>query len=332
MIWWLVGLLVTVTSLAGCNAILGLSDYEFEAKLVPEGGWGGADGGAGEGEDATGTPGTGADASVGSGGNSGNGGAAGDDASAGNGGTGGTGGSGGGGPCGASTCDSLEECWNNTLCVAKLVSIPGGYRIDATEVTRSQYEAWLATGPSTAGQDSWCSFNTDYHVSSTCKPDWACEGSGCGKHPQVCVDWCDAYAYCKAVGKRLCGALGGGHNDFSDVADAASSQWYRACSSGDLHNYSYGGDPGTGGTDGYDGQKCNGNDHVVSGCANGTCGTVETGSLGDCQSSVGGYEGVYDLTGNVWEWEDSCEQYAEDSNICHLRGGSFVDDSDSLRL
>jgi hypothetical protein len=33
--------------------------------------------------------------------------------------------------------------------------------------------------------------------------------------------------------------------------------------------------------------------------------TVETGSLSTCQPSVSGYAGVYDLSGNVWEWEDS---------------------------
>ena len=48
-------------------------------------------------------------------------------------------------------------------------------------------------------------------------------------HPIVWVDWCDAYAYCKGVGKRLCGAIGGGPVDFhTGYADTNQSQWYRA--------------------------------------------------------------------------------------------------------
>jgi hypothetical protein len=34
--------------------------------------------------------------------------------------------------------------------------------------------------------------------------------------------------------------------------------------------------------------------------------TVETCSLSTCRPSVGGYAGVYDLSGNVYAWEDSC--------------------------
>ena len=99
------------------------------------------------------------------------------------------------GPCGGYLCGYHEECWKGTLCVAKSVKIPQGYSIDATEVTRWQYERWLATNPSTSGQDAWCAFNTDFHPDSDCM---TCGGvyqdTDYGKHPQVCVDWCDAYA------------------------------------------------------------------------------------------------------------------------------------------
>lgn len=51
---------------------------------------------------------------------------------------------------------------------------------------------------------------------------------------------------------------------------------------------------------------------------------VAVGSMTGCQSSVSSYEGVYDLIGNVSEWEDCCDgTYGKDT--CQVRGGDFVD-------
>ena len=44
-----------------------------------------------------------------------------------------------------------------------------------------------------------------------------------------------------------------------------------------------------------------------------------------------GYTGVYDLSGNVWEWEDSCDGQSGQNDSCRLRGGSFNDGNDNLR-
>jgi formylglycine-generating enzyme len=275
---------------------------------------GGASGGGGGASASAGSGGVGGHY----GGNSGNGGA---DASAGTGGCAGTGDASSG--CGS--CDpKLEQCWNNQLCVAKLVSITGGYSIDATEVTRSQYGGWLATNPDPAsGQPSYCGWNTDFHADATCMSDThVCKGTGCGKRPQECVDWCDAYAYCKAVDKRLCGKIGGGANGYDDNANAALSQWFNACSSDGQNHYPYGVT--------YDPQKCNGMENAVFGCTGGGCSTTAVGSLPGCQSSVAGYEGVYDLSGSVWEWEDSCSAPTESITDCRIRGGSFGNPASDL--
>jgi formylglycine-generating enzyme required for sulfatase activity len=272
--------------LSGCWRVLGFED-EY---TVAEGGSAG-------------------DASVGGSNVGGSGGATGGTGGSNVGGSGGaTGGSGGSYSC--DTCNSLEECWNGQYCVAKKVQVTGGYAIDATEVTRDQYAAWLATNPSTSGQPSYCSWNADFTPAGCEWPPGAK-----GNHPVVCVDWCDAYAYCAAVGKRLCGKIGGGANAYGDYQDATKSQWYNACSSGGQNNYPYG--------DTYSGSACNGYD-----ANNG--GTVPVGSMSGCESSVSGYTGVYDLSGNVWEWEDSCNGYVDGTNWCRLRGGS-VDNDSNLR-
>ncbi|MBN1611735.1 MAG: SUMF1/EgtB/PvdO family nonheme iron enzyme [Polyangiaceae bacterium] len=186
-----------------------------------------------------------------------------------------------------------------------MVRMPEGYYIDSTEVTQAQYNAWLGTlGSSLPAQPAECSsWNTS--VAPTC--DW--DPAARADYPVVCVDWCDAYAYCQGVGKRLCGNRGGGTNPYSDYADAAESQWYAACSSGGVSEYPYG--------DGYDSDACNGYDY-------GADETVEVGTLNGCQAAGGtGYEGVFDLSGNVWEWEDSCDGQTGQSDYCRLRGGSF---------
>jgi len=193
-----------------------------------------------------------------------------------------------------------------------MVRLPLGYCIDTTEVSRSQYAAWLAMAPPASAQDSWCTWNTTFVPSSSCMSQrYVCntgsDSSGCDHEPQICVDWCDAYAYCKAVGKRLCGKIGGGANGFDDYASASASQWYGACASGEANNgYTYGNT--------YDATACIGSE---------TAPASSVGSHPRCQSPVTSYSGVYDLTGNVWEWEDSCSGNTGSTDSCRRRGGSF---------
>jgi formylglycine-generating enzyme len=189
-----------------------------------------------------------------------------------------------------------------------MVRLPGGYCIDRTEVTRSQYETWLATNPTTAGQDSRCDWNTTFTPPAWCAAV-ACQGADCGAHPQACVDWCDAFAYCKAVGKRLCGARSGGPVEYGGgYADSSQSQWYNACTSGGVQVFPYG--------DTYEKARCNGSD-------SGLAMTTAAGSLAGCQSPAASYGGVFDLSGNLNEWEDACDGATGNENKCRLRGGSY---------
>ncbi len=185
-----------------------------------------------------------------------------------------------------------------------MVLLPDGYCIDSTEVTQTQYRAWLASHPALPdATDDDCGWNTTYAPACTYLPR-VCQGAACDSFPQVCVDWCDAYAYCRAVGKRLCGKIGGGPSEINDYGNASLSQWYNACSSHGALAYPYG--------DTLDETACNGS----------TDAPMPVGSLPRCQSPVPGYQGVFDLSGNVLEWVDSCSE-AGQSGGCGAHGGDF---------
>ena len=214
-------------------------------------------------------------------------------------------------PYNCGTCNHavgpLEECGDGYARAAS-VEMPQRFTIDATEVTRAQYDAWLNTTPSTANQPASCAWNTSF-VPSCEWPPAAEEGN----LPVECVDWCDAYAYCAGVGKRLCGKVGGGPVGYA-MADSTASQWVTACSANGVNDFPYG--------DSYEPKTCNGQDNKPGG-APFPCATLkEAGAMAGCQSAEPGYAGVFDLSGNLFEWIDSCTAQTGEQDLCHSAGGS----------
>ena len=206
-----------------------------------------------------------------------------------------------------------------------MVRLPEGYCIDSTEVTRGQYAAWLSTNPLPANQIADCTWNTSFVANATCMAStYVCQ-SNCDNHPQVCVDWCDANAFCQARGKRLCGKIGGGANGITGGADASLSQWYNACSSHGSTPYPYGST--------YGGQTCNGWDRWETTFSQPPYDyiTLPVGSESTCQSSATGYQGVFDLSGNAAEWEDSCSSESGVAARCLARGGSLSSTNSNMR-
>lgn len=194
-----------------------------------------------------------------------------------------------------------------------MVRLPEGFCIDTTEVTRGHYEAWLDTSPPTTGQSGECAANDDYTPSCAWTP-----GSD-QELPVVCVDWCDATAFCRAAGKRLCGRIGEGDGyPFDSYDDPTVSEWHAACTSGGVYDYTYGNELDTTICRGADAE-----DYT-------TWGLGEVGSFDGCHSPDGPYAAVYDLSGNAAEWDNGCDgDGAEDP--CRIRGGSFQHNEHGLQ-
>jgi formylglycine-generating enzyme required for sulfatase activity len=165
--------------------------------------------------------------------------------------------------------------------------------IDSTEVTRADYATFLAASPSVS-LPAGCEGVSDFSP----KKDWPAP-PGTETYPVSQIDWCSAVAYCTWAGKRLCGRIGGGAIAVgAPEHDATQSEWFDACSRAGARMYPYG--------DAYDANACGS-----------TIGTV--GARGGC---VGGYDGLHDMSGNVWEWTNACDSN-DPGSFCHVAGGAF---------
>jgi sulfatase modifying factor 1 len=185
------------------------------------------------------------------------------------------------------------------------VAVASGFCIDSTEVSRAEYAEFIAEREGdSSGQPSGCSWNDSYLPSASWPP-----GAGELALPVVAVDWCDAAAYCLWAGKALCGRIGGGALAPTAMNDPTASMWYTACSRAGERAYPYG--------TSFQSTACIGG---------GLLGPAAVGSTASCE---GGYEGIFDLSGNIEEWIDSCDATsagaaaAQDS--CLSLGGNYSD-------
>ena len=106
------------------------------------------------------------------------------------------------------------------------------------------------------------------------------------KDPWVRITWAAAISACETVSKRLC----------------LPDEWFDACRGPGNTNFPYG--------NSYYSDACNGREY-------GELAAVATGSMTACE---GGYSGIYDMSGNVWEWVSTCDA---DGGTCQVRGGAF---------
>jgi formylglycine-generating enzyme required for sulfatase activity len=179
-------------------------------------------------------------------------------------------------------------------CAAGMVSA-GSYCIDATEVTNVAYAAFLEAHYDPSLQPPECSSWKADFTPEKWSPTTLLQQP---RQPVVNVDWCDAFAFCAWAGKRLCGRIGGGNASGSPTT---GSQWFEACSKSGARTFPYG------------------DTYRPAACAVGVNALVDVGSMPSCEGS---YSGLFDMSGNVAEWEDACAS-AGPTDDCAIRGGSY---------
>lgn len=182
-----------------------------------------------------------------------------------------------------------------------------GVTIDATEVSNEQYAQFLAVDLDASVLPDGCGWKSFFEPEG-----WSADLPGA--QPVVGVDWCDAMVFCAWAGKELCGAVGGGGADVGVAADPINHAWYRACSAEGANEFPYGAS--------YDPVACNGD-------GSGQDAMLAGGTLSSCQ---GGVDGLFDMSGNAWEWTNACTAAGGDAGTeCRRRGGSRYSGEDNLR-
>jgi sulfatase modifying factor 1 len=181
-----------------------------------------------------------------------------------------------------------------------------GFCIDATEVSNEQYAVFLgAHGAGTSGQPAACEWNRDFTPDSAGGSLWPAPAAR-ARRPVVNIDWCDAYAFCRWAGKRLCGRMGSGSlARWEDSQNPAVSQWSAACTAGGVNRFPYGNSFKT--------EACNDGQLNESAAI-----LVDVGSRAACRTA----SGAFDLSGNVEEWVDACSGEGGRFDQCAVVGAS----------
>jgi sulfatase modifying factor 1 len=222
-------------------------------------------------------------------------------------------------------CDALPLAKDDPagFSVMTRVDVPEGACIwmDRTEVTVEQYQRWQNEVPadSIAWESTWCTWK-ETRTDPIGDPEDECSSlvwrydqqPFAPKKPMRCLDFCEAEAFCRFAGKRLCYDTAGlgvqGPHGFPQ-------EWQLACTNGLTTRYPFGNPAEDVCNVGQSREACIG--------ASATCGPLPVGQKSSCVNE----RGVVDLTGNVAEWVFSCNFPDDDAPTepsgCLVRGGGY---------
>jgi formylglycine-generating enzyme required for sulfatase activity len=196
------------------------------------------------------------------------------------------------------------------------------FKIDATEVTVQNYATFIkdfeATPPALQKQHDVCGWNHSVRPNTVTANDAGittapeCDAFNLDTevmaHPNApmrCIDWCDAAAYCLWANGHMCQGDEGGQN--------YPVEWKNACQGASGQKFPYGPT--------YQAGRCVDAPAIK---------VLDVASKPIC---IGGYPGVYDMSGNVAEWLNcGCEYDNMDSTKTNafLGGGAYHNSGDEL--
>ncbi|HEY2368756.1 MAG TPA: SUMF1/EgtB/PvdO family nonheme iron enzyme [Polyangiaceae bacterium] len=177
--------------------------------------------------------------------------------------------------------------------------------IDSTEVTVAQYRVFFNSNDAgSITQIPECGWNT------TLTPANGMPGTPNDLKPIGNINWCQAQAFCAWAGKSLCGAPEGGSYTYVAFGSASASTWMNACSANGTQSYPYGAS--------FDASACN------LATFDASVPIAPAGSSVGCQGSV---PGLFDMIGNVTEWDNACLPSGTDAStdLCRRRGSDVGD-------
>ncbi len=183
--------------------------------------------------------------------------------------------------------------------------------IDSTEVTRAQYVTFLDS-ITQADVDAIAArlpqvcrdvFTPPYDLSTALQRSHV---AGDQTLAAASIGWCQAQVYCAWAGKRLCGTLAGGAGyDFNaTTVQPIDTEWFFACTHGGSRPFPYG------------------STAIASACDDGPDAAVEPPA--SRPACVGGYPGLYDMVGNLAEWELGFKYDGSYPPYVHARGPWFA--------
>jgi formylglycine-generating enzyme required for sulfatase activity len=178
-----------------------------------------------------------------------------------------------------------------------MVQLPSGISFSKYEITRGQFSAFVEETGYNTGSSCWIKEKGEWSEHSD--RNWKNPGSHQeNNHPVVCVNFADTEAYIQwlnnKTGKRY--------------RLPSQDEWYSACQAG-----------------GYNSEYCGSNTIDPVGWYEGNSGG-STHSVGLRQPNA---YGLFDMSGNVWEWTATC--YELDCTRRVARGGSWGNEAGYAR-